>query len=87
MEAIIEATTRIIESDGLDGLNTNRAAELAGVSVGSPGVFGRTGGCAVSPPFWRHGLPAAELANRRRGVVSRASDPISLPTCSVRQYL
>ena len=35
IEAIIEATTRIIESDGLQGLNTNRVAERAGVSVGS----------------------------------------------------
>jgi AcrR family transcriptional regulator len=35
VEAIIEATTRIIEEDGLEGLTTNRAARLAGVSVGS----------------------------------------------------
>jgi AcrR family transcriptional regulator len=35
VETIIEATTRIIESDGLAGLSTNRVAEVAGVSVGS----------------------------------------------------
>jgi AcrR family transcriptional regulator len=34
-EAIIEATTRIIESDGLGALSTNRVAEVAGVSIGS----------------------------------------------------
>ncbi len=35
VESIIEATTRIIERDGLAGLSTNRVAEVAGVSVGS----------------------------------------------------
>ena len=35
VEAIIEATTRIIESHGLVGLSTNRVADVAGVSVGS----------------------------------------------------
>ncbi len=32
---MIEATIRIIESDGLAGVSTNRVAEVAGVSVGS----------------------------------------------------
>jgi len=35
VEVIIEATTRIIEDDGLAGLTTNRVARVAGVSVGS----------------------------------------------------
>ncbi len=35
VETIIAATTRIIESDGLPGLSTNRVAEVAGVSIGS----------------------------------------------------
>ena len=35
VETLIEATTRIIESDGLEALSTNRVAEVAGVSVGS----------------------------------------------------
>lgn len=35
VEAIIEASTRIIEENGLAALSTNRVAELAGVSVGS----------------------------------------------------
>jgi AcrR family transcriptional regulator len=35
VEAIIEATTRIIEEEGLAALTTNRAAHVAGVSVGS----------------------------------------------------
>lgn len=35
MEAILEATTRILRQDGLAAVNTNRVAELAGVSVGS----------------------------------------------------
>lgn len=33
--ALLEAAARILESKGLDGLNTNKVAELAGVSVGS----------------------------------------------------
>jgi len=35
VEAILEATTRILRQDGLAAVNTNRVAELAGVSVGS----------------------------------------------------
>jgi AcrR family transcriptional regulator len=35
VEVMIEATIRIIESDGLAGVSTNRVAEVAGISVGS----------------------------------------------------
>jgi AcrR family transcriptional regulator len=35
MEAIFEATARIIERDGIAALNTNRIAERAGVSIGT----------------------------------------------------
>lgn len=35
VEAIREATRRILTQDGLDGLTTNRIADVAGVSVGS----------------------------------------------------
>jgi AcrR family transcriptional regulator len=33
--AILEATARILVEDGFKGLNTNRVAEVAGVSIGS----------------------------------------------------
>jgi AcrR family transcriptional regulator len=35
VEAVIEATARILEKDGLEGLNTNEVARVAGVSIGS----------------------------------------------------
>lgn len=35
VETLVEATTRILERDGLEGLTTNRVAEVAGVSIGS----------------------------------------------------
>lgn len=35
VEAILEATARILVSEGLDRLSTNRVAKVAGVSVGS----------------------------------------------------
>lgn len=35
MRALVEATARILESEGPEGLNTNHIAEVAGVSVGS----------------------------------------------------
>jgi AcrR family transcriptional regulator len=35
VEAILEATTRILPEQGLDRTSTNRIAELAGVSIGS----------------------------------------------------
>jgi len=34
-DAILEAAARILEKDGLDSVNTNAVAELAGVSIGS----------------------------------------------------
>ncbi|MDM0089195.1 MULTISPECIES: TetR/AcrR family transcriptional regulator [unclassified Variovorax] len=33
--ALLEAAARVLEAKGLEGLNTNKVAELAGVSVGS----------------------------------------------------
>jgi AcrR family transcriptional regulator len=38
VDAIFEATARILASDGRPGLNTNRIAEVAGVSIG--GLYG-----------------------------------------------
>ena len=35
IELILEAATRIIDKDGLEGLTTNRIAELAGISIGT----------------------------------------------------
>jgi AcrR family transcriptional regulator len=35
IELILEAATRIIDQDGLEGLTTNRVAELAGISIGT----------------------------------------------------
>jgi AcrR family transcriptional regulator len=35
VDSIVEATGRLIATEGLDALNTNRVAEAAGVSVGS----------------------------------------------------
>lgn len=35
VETIFEATARILEREGLGGLNTNRIAETAGVSIGA----------------------------------------------------
>lgn len=35
VEAILEATARILQDDGIDALNTNAIAHLAGVSIGT----------------------------------------------------
>lgn len=35
VDAMLEATARIVESEGLDMLTTNRVAALAGISIGS----------------------------------------------------
>jgi len=35
VEVLVQAATRIIETEGLEGLSTNRVAEVAGVSIGS----------------------------------------------------
>ncbi|HEY4013002.1 MAG TPA: TetR/AcrR family transcriptional regulator [Polyangiaceae bacterium] len=35
VEAVLDAVVRVIQRDGVDGVTTNRIAEVAGVSVGS----------------------------------------------------
>ena len=35
MEAVFEATARILQADGVAGLNTNAIAKLAGISIGT----------------------------------------------------
>jgi AcrR family transcriptional regulator len=35
IETILQAATRVLEKDSLSGFNTNRVAEVAGVSIGS----------------------------------------------------
>ncbi|HJL14578.1 MAG TPA: TetR family transcriptional regulator [Sandaracinaceae bacterium LLY-WYZ-13_1] len=35
VEAILQASAQLLERDGVDGLNTNRVARVAGVSIGS----------------------------------------------------
>jgi AcrR family transcriptional regulator len=35
VELILEAATQLIDRDGLDGLTTNRIAEIAGISIGT----------------------------------------------------
>lgn len=35
VELILEAATQLIDKDGLDGLTTNRIAEIAGISIGT----------------------------------------------------
>jgi DNA-binding transcriptional regulator YbjK len=34
IEAVLEASARVLVREGLSGFNTNRVAEIAGVSVG-----------------------------------------------------
>jgi AcrR family transcriptional regulator len=35
VEAVLDAVVRILKRDGIDGVTTNRVAEIAGVSIGS----------------------------------------------------
>src|SRR5580704_7177573 len=35
VEAVLDAVVRVLKRDGIDGVTTNRIAEVAGVSIGS----------------------------------------------------
>ncbi|MCD5362030.1 TetR/AcrR family transcriptional regulator [Chromobacterium aquaticum] len=71
--AILEATARILERDGYAGLTTNRAAELAGVGIGSLYQYFPNKQALVAALHRRHGEET--LATVREALRLSAGQP------------
>lgn len=75
VEAILEATARILEERGLDSLTTNAVAELAGVSVGSLYQFFPNKTSLLAELIRRQ---RSELCERVTAVASQSVDDLEL---------
>lgn len=82
VEAIIEAATRILASDGWDALNTNSIARIAGVSIGSVYEYFPNKGAIVDVIIDRH-LTSGEA----RLAAFAANAPDQLPLEKVVELL
>jgi AcrR family transcriptional regulator len=70
VDALIEATARILILDGFDGASTNRIAQRAGVSVGSLYQYFPGKDALVAAVIDRH---REELSQVTRGALAKAS--------------
>jgi len=71
VDAVVEATARVISSDGVDRLTTNRVAEVAGVSVGSLYQYFSDKTSLVEAA---RGQYDRDFEERIRGLLSRLAD-------------
>lgn len=72
--AILDATARILAEDGFAAVNTNRVAEVAGVSVGSLYQYFPNKGALVGAVAVRHAEAMAAIV--AAGVRAAAADPL-----------
>src|SRR6516165_4267821 len=76
VDALVEATARILVRDGFDKASTNRIAEEAGVSVGSLYQYYPSKEALVAAVIERHNRQLMKVV---RGVVAEAAaQPIEL---------
>jgi AcrR family transcriptional regulator len=66
VNAILDATARILAEEGFEAVNTNRVAEVAGVSVGSLYQYFPNKGSLVGAVAVRHTEAMAAVATPRR---------------------
>src|SRR6516165_7192502 len=64
VEALIEATARILTKDGYDRASTNRIAEAAGVSIGSLYQYFPSKEALVAGVIDRHTQEVAEVTRK-----------------------
>jgi len=74
VDAILDATARILAEDGFEAVNTNRVAELAGVSVGSLYQYFPNKGSLVGAVAVRHTEAMAAVV--AAGVHAAADDDL-----------
>ena len=73
VEAILEATARILIREGFDKASTNRVAEVAGVSVGSLYQYFPSKDALVAALIARHG------EDIRRTIGDELTEAVKLP--------
>lgn len=81
VDAIVEATSRIIEADGIEALTTNRIAQVAGVSIGSFYQYFPNREAVVAEIGRR--TEQKTLAFARERMEEAAGDPIATADCLV----
>ena len=74
VDALLEATTRVLIKEGYDPASTNRVAELAGVSIGSLYQYFPSKEALVAAVIDRHTQEISEVT--RRALVKEAALPI-----------
>src|SRR5215813_3760740 len=74
VDALLEATTRILIKEGYDRASTNRIAEVAGVSIGSLYQYFPSKEALVAAVIDRHAQEISEV--RRKALVTAAALPI-----------
>ena len=76
VDALVEATARILVRDGFDRASTNRIAEEAGVSVGSLYQYYPSKEALVAAVIGRHNRDLMQVA--RRALAQIATQPIEI---------
>src|SRR6516165_8311485 len=76
VEALIEATARVLIREGYDRASTNRIAELAGVSIGSLYQYFPSKEALVAAVIDRHTQEISEVT--RNALVKAAARPIEV---------
>jgi AcrR family transcriptional regulator len=76
IDALLEATTRILIEEGYDRASTNRIAEVAGVSIGSLYQYFPSKEALVAAVIDRHTQEIAEVT--RNALVKAAARPIDV---------
>jgi len=76
VDALLEATARILVKEGYDRASTNRIAELAGVSIGSLYQYFPSKEALVAAVIDRHTQQVSEVT--RKAVVKLAASPIEV---------
>ena len=74
VDALIEATARVLVREGYDNASTNRIAEVAGVSIGSLYQYFPSKEALVAAVIDRHAQQVAQVT--RKAVVKMAASPI-----------
>src|SRR5271170_3526962 len=79
VDALVEATTRILIKEGYDRASTNRIAEVAGVSIGSLYQYFPSKEALVAAVVDRHSQELSAVT--RSALVKMAARPIEAAAC------
>jgi len=78
VDALLEATARILQKEGYDRASTNRIAEVAGVSIGSLYQYFPSKEALVAAVIDRHAQEISQVT--RDALIKMAASPIEVAT-------